>query len=179
MALYTMEQLKNEHGVTRTQGLFLELSYSNQTNCIFTMREDDYETSDGRPLMSLSKKFIELTVDDPTEVLFADTVFGSWNVWERISTSHKKIVAAVAQWRKEAIIRRKSIAFQTLVNEVRTQGKQSLTSAKYLIEEPWIKGVGKDGRKHRKESAETAQEAFEREGLSEDLERLKEGGLIQ
>ena len=177
--LFTYEQLKNEKGVIRTKSLFYEYAYDDPQFAIFTIKDTDHQTSEGRPLMSLSKKFIELTVDDPTEVLFADKLFGSWEVWDKIRNSDKRIVAKLEKWRKESVIRRKSLAFQTLVNEIKTQGRGALASSKYLLEEPWKAKGGADGRKVRKESAETAQEAFERDGLKEDLKRLKDGGLMQ
>ncbi len=176
MALFGFEHTKNDMGVVRTKSLFYELAYDNSEFAVFTLKEQDSETSDGRPLMSFSKTFIELTVDDPTEVTFADEMFGSWEVWDKIRNSDKRIVSKLQGWRREADVRRKSIALQTIVQEVRSQGRSALTAAKYLIDEPWNI---KDGRKTRPEARETASEAFERVGASEDVKRLKEQGLIQ
>ena len=179
MALYDFTYTKTDNGIIRTKSLFYELAYDNPEFAIFTLKEHDSETSAGRPLMSLAQTFIAMTIDDPTEVEFADEVFGSWEVWDKIRNSDKRIVAAIEKWRKEADIRRKAIAFKAVVNEAR-DGKSSLAAAKYLIEEPWKKGDNStDGRKKRSEARETAKEAFERTGVAEDIKRLREDGLIQ
>jgi len=129
--------------------------------------------------MSLAQTFIAMTVDDPTEVEFADAVFGSWEVWEKISNSDKRLVAKIKKWRHEADIRRKALAFRAIVKEIRLEGKGALSAAKYLLEEPWKGSKAKDGRKGRAETRETAEQAFERNGVSEDLKRLREEGLLQ
>lgn len=180
MALFTMDQLKTSNGIIRTKSLFYEFCYENPEHAVLTLKDHDCTTSDGKPLISLSQKFIELTVDDPTEVTFADAVFGSWAVWEKLMNSDSRFTRKLEAWRKEATVRRKALAFNVLVNEVRTNGKGSLGAAKYLLEEGWgPKGQSKDGRAHRKQAQETADEAFERQGLTEDLKRLKEDGLLQ
>lgn len=177
MPLFGFDITKNDIGVIRTKSLFYELSYADPSHAVFTMKETDTETSEGRPLVSFSKTFIELTVDDPTEVTFADTVFGSWAVWDKIRNADKRIVANIESSRHEATIRRKSLALRTIVKEVESQGRGAMSAAKYLLEEPWV--VAKDGRKKRASALETAKEAFDREGLSEDIKRLEEGGLLQ
>jgi hypothetical protein len=179
MALYDFSYTKTSSGVVRTKSLFYETSYDNPEFAIFTLKEHDSETSDGRPLMSLAQTFIAMTVDDPTEVEFSDAVFGSWEVWDKIRNSDKRIVAAVEKWRKEADIRRKAIAFKTIVQEVKSQGRGALSAAKYLLEEPWLKGNTPDGRKSKAEARENAKDAFERTGVAEDIKRLREEGLIQ
>jgi hypothetical protein len=120
-----------------------------------------------------------MAVDDPTEITFSDHIFGSWQVWDKIRNSDKRLVTHIEKWRKEADVRRKALAFSVVVNEVKNEGKSSFAAAKYLIEEGWNpKGRTTDARKKRAESRETAQTAFEREGLTEDMARLKEAGLL-
>jgi hypothetical protein len=124
-------------------------------------------------------KFIDLCTMDPTEYEFASVIFGSWEIWERISNA-PSVKPHVAKWRKEATIRRKAMAFKAVVSEVSEGGRSSFTAAKYLIEENWKdQGQTKDGRAARKEVRETASAAYERSAISEDLKRLKADGLIQ
>ncbi len=180
MALYDFTMTKGDSGVIRTQSLFYELSYDNPDNALFTFKEEDILMPNGRPAVALSKLFIEMATDDPTEYEFAQAVFGSWDVWEKIQKAYK-IKDHVKKWRKEAAIRRKAMAFKTILSEVQEGGRSSFGAAKYLIEENWAVKDARttDGRKARKNAQETAEEAFERAAVSDDLKRLKEEGLIQ
>lgn len=180
MALYDFTLTKADHGVIRTKSLFYELSYDNQEHVLFTLKEHDIELPNGRPLVALSKIFIDSVMTDPTEYDFAQAVFGSWDVWEKMCKA-RELKQHIQKWRKEATIKRKALAFKSVMQEVQEGGKSSFTAAKYLIEEPWAAKDGRtvDGRKARKDAKETAEEAFERAAISEDLKRLKEEGLIQ
>ena len=178
MALYDFSYTKTDQGVIRTKSLFYELDHQSDA-CIFTLKEEAIEHPSGRPLMPIAQIFIAMAVDDPTEITFSDYIFGSWQVWDKIRNSDKRLVVHVEKWRKEADIRRKALAFSVVVNEVKNEGKSSFAAAKYLIEEGWNpKGQTVDARKKRSEARETAQTAFEREGLTEDMQRLKEAGLL-
>ncbi len=180
MALYDFTELKSDMGVTRTKSLFYELSYDKPDHVLFTIKEQDVELPNGRTAVALSKIFIEMTVADPTEFNFAQAVFGSWDIWEKLTKTHR-LKDEIVKWRKEATIRRKAIAFQSLVAEVQEGGKASFGAAKYLIEEPWSTKDARtrDGRAARKDARETASEAFERAAINDDLKRLKDEGLIQ
>ncbi len=180
MALFDMSQIKNDSGALRTQSLFYELSYDNPEHVIFTFKEDDIELPSGKKAHSLRLLYLARATSDPTEYEFALAVFGSWDVWQRLSKA-PKIRDQVKKWRSEAAVRRKAMAFASVVSEVQEGGKSSFTAAKYLIEEPWkVKDARTtDGRKARKDAQETAEEAFERAAVSDDLKRLKREGLIQ
>ena len=179
MALFDATFTKNDSGAVMTKALFYELSYNDTTHVIFTLKDKDIELPNGRPAVALSQKFIDLCTMDPTEYEFASVIFGSWEIWERISNA-PSVKPHVAKWRKEATIRRKAMAFKAVVSEVSEGGRSSFTAAKYLIEENWKdQGQTKDGRAARKEVRETASAAYERSAISEDLKRLKADGLIQ
>lgn len=180
MALFDMSYIKTEQGVIRTKSLFYELDYESDS-CLFTLKEDAIpHPTLGRELLPISRLFIEMTVEDPTEYEFASAVFGSWDVWEKIRSSDKRLVAHIEKWRVEADVRRKAMAFRTLLNEVKNDGKASFTAAKYLLEDGWKKTDGRttDGRKERAKQRENAEEAFKRNGVADDLKRLREEGLI-
>jgi hypothetical protein len=86
----------------------------------------------------------------------------------------------IVKWRREAEVKRKSLAFESVVKEIQEGGRSSFTAAKFLINEEWK--AKEDGRAARKEKnlkdKTTSEEAFERAGVNEDLKRLKDQGLI-
>lgn len=176
MPLFDQEQLRTSKNVIYTKALFWELSYDNPTNCIFTLKEHDVTSPAGETYLSFSKLFIPLAVEDPTHATFAEAVFGSWDVFTKIYNA-PQLQQYFEKWEREAQVKRKAMAFQALVQEVREQGKGSLQAAKYIIEEPWIKDKT-DGRGARKRSRQTTQEAYEQTGLQDDIERLRDEGLI-
>jgi hypothetical protein len=181
MPILHPSQYKSDQGVIRTKSLFYELCYDNNEFAVFTLKEDEHKHPSGRTLVSISKIFIEMAVLDPTEYNFAQHVFGSWLAWEKISNSDKRLVVHVEAWRREADVKRKSLGFKAVVEEVTLNGKSAFTAAKYLIEESWTsKSVRTaDGRATRAKAQETAEEAFERSAISEDIQRLKDSGLLQ
>ena len=179
MAIFSTNQYKTEQGVIRTKSLFYELSYDSPEQSVFTTKEQDILGHDCRPLLSFPRLFVDLTQSDPTEVCFADTVFGSWDAWDKIRNSDKRIQAIIEKARTEASIRRKAAAFRVIADEISTGGRSAFTAAKYLIEEQWNKGSNPDERKSRQKARDTAEEAFTRTGVAEDLKRLRDEGLIQ
>lgn len=87
-------------------------------------------------LISIKNLFVDLTVDDPTEVTFANEVFGEVGYWLK-SRENPTLKPHLEEWRLEADVIRKSKAFKAIVDEVVTNGKSALSASKYLIEEPW------------------------------------------
>lgn len=164
-ALFSQEQLWASNGSARTNSLFFE-----------SARPGD------EPLMALQSKtksgitlrelFVPLVTEDPTETLFAETVFGDVRYWLRLREA-PFMKNYLEEWTKEADIKRKSKAFETILSEIKTSGRNAYNAAKYLIEEPW-KGTTKAARKSRKETTEAALSPFK-----EDIDRLKEDGLLQ
>ncbi|MCA9368199.1 hypothetical protein KC887_08155, partial [Candidatus Kaiserbacteria bacterium] len=74
-----------------------------------------------------------------------------------------------------ADVKRKSKAFQAIIKEVTNDGKNSYAAAKYLIEEPWKQ---KRTKAAKEESRATTEEALISSEVSEDLDRLREAGLL-
>ena len=177
--MFKANQLRTENNVIRTKSLFYELSYVNPEHVIFTLKEDDIILPDGRPAVALSKLFIAYTTMDPTEYQFAINVFGSWEVWEKLQTTIP-LKKPIAKWRREAEVKRKSMAFESVINEVKEAGRSSFTAAKFLINEEWKpKEDGRSARKLKNENEKTtSEEAFEKVGVADDLKRLKDQGLI-
>lgn len=179
MSMYSLSQLKTDNGIIRTKSLFYELSYVDPEYALFTLKEEDMVMPNGKPVTSLGKLYIAFATMDPTEYQFAMAVFGSWEVWEKMQTT-TPLKKPIEKWRREAEVKRKSLAFESVVKEIQEDGRSSFTAAKFLINEEWK--PKEDGRTARKEKnakdKSTSEEAFEKAGINEDLTRLKEQGLI-
>jgi len=179
MSMYSLSQLKTDNGIIRTKSLFYELSYDDPEFALFTLKEEDIVMPNGRPATCLGKLYIAFATMDPTEYQFANSVFGSWEVWEKMQTT-VPLRKPIDKWRREAEVKRKSLAFESVVKEIQEGGRSSFTAAKFLINEEWKSR--EDGRAARKEKnskdKSTSQEAFERAGVNNDLKRLKDQGLM-
>lgn len=135
---------------------------------IFSLyKEDGYEGTH-----SLRKLYMQYCVEDPTEVTFAEQVFGDVHYW-LIIREQKFIEDALKQYRREADVRRKALAFKSIVKEVKSNGRSAFTAAKFLIDEPWAQGNSvAEKKKIAKGKAETTQEAYETSQAVEDFKRL-------
>lgn len=167
MSMIERERLFTSTGKPIFLSLIQELRDYNATNKhepIFTIRDEK------EGLISLKKLFVEHTADDPTEVTFAQVVFGSVDYW----LAAREMVAFrphLEEWRKEADLERKRIAFQAIISEVKEGGRSAFSAAKYLIDEPWKTA------KDRKQSKETTEKAFQQvrsnKDIAEDWERIQ------
>ena len=96
---------------------------------IFTVRDEK------EGLHSLRTLFVSYTVEDASESTFAEEVFGDVGYWLK-AREHKFIKPFVEEWREEADVKRKAIAYKAIVAEVRDNGKSAFSAAKFLIDEP-------------------------------------------
>ena len=169
--MFTFDQLKTANGITRTKSLFYELSYHDPEYAIFTTKEHDIEFQ-GRKMVSLQQLYVAMVPNDPTEYEFAQTVFGSWEVWEKIQKA-PQIAPFVKRWRNEVEVKVKSQAIQAIAEEMKTGGRSSFSAAKLLLEKGWL---DKDNASQaKKKLAAKEQEDQNKEALallSEDAERL-------
>jgi len=171
MALFTRDQLYGKRNTKYTKHLFHEF---NPEGGLLNLSNEP--KNDSIPLRSI---FIPMVAKDPTEVEFAEYVFGDYEFWEYLQRrSVSWIGPYLDDWRMKADVKRKSMAFNVIMQELQ-EGKSSYQAAKYLIEEPWKVKDSEDKRATRKKVRETAEQAFEESGVSEDLKRLRENGLIQ
>lgn len=164
----------------RVKSLFYELANGDHTYTIFTFKNKPIECH-GVTLHSFHNLYMQYCVTDPTEVSFVDAVFdGNFIYFERIQ-NNSSVRTYLDQYRKEAAIRRKSIAFKTIVGEAASDSKGATAAAKYLIDEPWATKDARttDGRKKRAEARETAAKAFEDASIQEDIKRLREEGILK
>ena len=127
--------------------------------------------------INLFKLYLEFAVDDPSEMAFCDAVFGDIYFWS-VFREAPQFREHLAEWRVLATEKRKQQAFQIIVNEVKTNGKNALAAAKYLIEEPWklqtpVTRKRKEIEKEISHTASLAQDSFKA-----DIERLKQDGVL-
>lgn len=146
MAMFDREQLYGETNIARTKSLFVDFG-SDPANILTlgTFNKD---------FPSLRSLYVNLTVDDPSEYTFAITVFGEWAYWDKL----RKVgfmQSHLEAWRHEAAVKRKSMAFKTIIEEAKGDGRNSYHAAKYLVEEPW-RGRGKAQKAATKQSSEEA-----------------------
>lgn len=119
-------------------------------------------------LDSLHDVYISTCVDDPSEATFIDKAFdGDFHYWSDLKEA-KWIQSYLDRWREESDIRRKGKAFKTLIDEVKDKGKNAVTSAKYLISEPY-KAKTTSVRKQTNKTKEAAKSEF-----AADIHRLKD-----
>jgi hypothetical protein len=164
MAMFDREQFWTINGIPKTNSLFHE-----------TCRQGDQPIMSlhgGGGLPSLRTYFVNLTTNDPSEYTFAETVFGDIRYWFRLRDA-KFLVDLLPEWREEADMKRKQLAFKAIINEVENEGRSSFSAAKFLIDEPW-KGQKKEVKETRKKTTQKAVSVFD-----QDIERLKEEGLLQ
>jgi len=164
--MFSEDVLYTSNGIRRTRSLFKETSVAGDKP-IFTLgrdKEDKY--------ICLRDLYIKFCTKDPSESIFAETVFGDVGFWNNIAKS-PWIQEYLQEWREIAEAKRKAIAFQAIIDEIENGGRSSLTAAKFLIEEPW-----KDKRnpKVKKDSEKTAESA--KSHFHSDFKRLQEEGLI-
>lgn len=165
MAITTREQIYNEQNGATFRPLIAEFALE-PDKVVFTMNS---EHKDGH--ISLYKLFIQFVVDDPTETVFAKEVFGDIKYWFTIR-EYTAMKTYVENWREICDVLRKQKAFEVMVDEVKSKGRNSFQAAKYLIEEPWKKG--KTQRKSVAKTASKASPSISSE-LKEDLERIRYG----
>ena len=165
MPLFSEDQFKVDNGRPRTSSLFKETAqYAQREAVIATLTGKD------KSLPCIKDIFIAMCVEDPTEVEFAEAVWGDVGYWMDLS-SQEFLKPYLDEWRRECSIRRKQKAFKAIIKEADT-GKNPFVAAKYLIEEPWL-DKKPSTRRRTKETTKAAAAPF-----SEDIERLREQGLV-
>ena len=168
MPLLPHDVLFAANGKQRTVTLIHELpSHSDTITAPFTINPKGKEG-----YINLRDLFLSMVVGDPTEVEFAEFVFGDIAYWERLANC-PAMKDYVREWRRMADMKRKTEAFKSIIREAKeSKGASAVTAARYLIEEPWKK----DSRDKRV-SKRTTEEAFN--NINDDLSRLREDGLLQ
>lgn len=160
--MFKKEQLWANNNKPRLSSIFKETARAEQMpHILMTLRGHDPDLPCFRDL------FISLVTNDPSEASVGEVVFNDVYYW-LILRETDFIKPYLEEWRKVADVKRKQKAFESIVNEVATNGKNQFAAAKYLIEEPW-KPNTKASRATKKE---TTKEAFD--PFKEDIQRMSE-----
>ena len=169
--MFSFSQIKNSRNKPRTKSLFYELSYDDPSDSIFTLKEENIIAHE-RPLVSLHKLYMSLVPNDPTEYEFAMQVFGSWDCWTAICNS-PPLKPYINKWRKEAEVKVKSQAIQSIAEEMKSGGRSSFSAAKLLVEKGRLDKDSASKAKAKLQAKE--EEEINKEALSllnEDAHRL-------
>lgn len=167
MSILTREQMYTIGNVAKTTSLIRELSRDGDEP-VFSLHSPAPEG-----FISLQNLFVSHTVEDPTEIVFAEEVFGDILFWMNLRES-PRLKPYLDKWREIAEMKRKQKAFTAIIKEVEGNGRGKMQAARFLIEEPW-KGKTKAAKE---QVSRTADKAFKSPGVSSDYNRLKEEGLI-
>ncbi len=166
MPLVSPELLFGAQGKQRTVSLIKEIpSSAPDIEPIFTIRPQGKEG-----LINLRQLFIDMVVPDPSEVEFAEFVFGDLTYWEAMAAS-PAMEAHVREWRRVADTKRKTQAFKALIQGTK---EGNMNAAKYLIEEPW---KPRKTPPQKKMQLASTRDAYN--NVSSDINRLREEGLLQ
>lgn len=92
-----ISKFKGGNGKWLTKALFLEKSYEDTTNVVYTLKEADHSMPDGTKLPSLKRLYLDLA--DTTEYEFATRYLGGWQHWKDL-TAHC-LREEVDEWREE------------------------------------------------------------------------------
>lgn len=162
MSLIKEEQLYTPGGVRLSRALFKEMN-DGSSDPFFTLGR----SKDGLP--SLRSIFIPMVVEDPTELEFAEYVFGDYSFWVHL-TKCRWMEPHLEEWRMIADTKRKVNAFKSIAKEAQgNHDRSALSAARYLIEEPWKDKRSPKTKKAVKGSADKASAA-----VQNDVVRLKD-----
>ena len=132
---------------------------------IFTIRDEK------EGYHSLRSLFVSYTIEDASETTFAEEVFGNVGYWLK-AREHKFLKPFVEEWREEADVKRKAIAYKAIVEEVQTKGKSAFSAAKFLIDEPHKDKRNTETKaKVEKTKAKARADVYIPEGLEDILDK--------
>lgn len=159
-------KLKTENGMPLTQGLFLEIGYTDFA--VYTLKDEDHEYK-GKLLPSLKRLYLEM--EDVGEYEFATTYLLGWKHWQRLC-ENKQIAKHIEEWRYELELKLRSEAIKQIRLKATTE--KGVNAAKWLAERGWDKrGAGRPSKEDVEH--ETKLQADIHHLFAQDLDRLKEG----
>lgn len=167
--MFPKEMLYNASGKKKTRSLFIETKRTGDDPFL------SLKPQKNNGMISLRDLFIQYVVDDPSEVSFAEVVFGDYEFWQNLLECNW-MDEYVKIWRSISDAKRKSKAFKSVLSEVENEGRNAYSAAKYIIEEPW---KDKRNKQTKKEVQETTEAGFRASDISSDVQRLKREGILQ
>lgn len=169
MSILSYSDLYTPQGKAKSKDLFFEYNKDSVLSLSKELKEGT---------ISLAKLFVTLTVNDPSEVMFAEEVFGDVAFWLKLQLS-PVLAEHLPEWRRVSAQKRKQKAFAAIIKEVEENGRSAFTAAKYLIEEPWAAvGTVKQRKAAKAEAEASAEEAYKDNSVEKDIRRLRDSGLL-
>jgi hypothetical protein len=163
---------RNANNQRYTNALFYEAPGLDKSCVIFTLKDVDHQTTDGRPLKSLYKAY--MAEADPTEYYFATRHLDGLEHWENLcgSTFFKPFAE---RWRRELETKIKS----DCINEIQkisqdAEHKSQFAALTFLVNSGWKdKAQNRKGRPSKVQIKEAAREIAETSRrLDEDFARI-------
>jgi hypothetical protein len=154
--------------VRYTRSLFLELSYTDKSACIYTLKNRDHGQ-----YISLYQRY--MAMEDPLEHTFANTYFEDYDHW-MMCASASWLKDEVARWRKELTLKLRAKALNRIRDIAADESnKASFSANRLLLEGGWMdkeerKQVGRPSKDAIREQADALFEA--EKSYKDDLERL-------
>lgn len=152
-------KMKASNGVPLTQGLFLEIGYTDFA--MFTTKDEDYEY-EGKVYPSLKRLYLEM--EDIGEYEFATTYLLGWNHWQRMC-ANKQILKYIEEWRYELELKLRSRAIKAMKDKVYTE--QGINAAKWIAEKGWDKKAVGRPNKQEEEREKRIQDSLDMDWASD------------
>lgn len=168
--------LRDQFGRVRTNSLFWEYRHSEREDMLplFTTKDKPHTVKSdfsSELITYPSLKQIYFTYDHipNMEYDFAMEVFGSWEVWERIT---KCVIKDLIQdWRDEYEIKLKADAIRKMIQLSKQDSAAGATATRYLADKGYLdKKVGRISKADKEREIKIA--AGLHDDLSSDMERL-------
>ena len=145
-----------------TKSLFLEESYEDRSNVLYTLKDFDH---DGYP--SLYRKY--LLLGDLTEIEFARTYFESWEHWQMVAEA-SWFKPYIARWREEVTLAAQAQALSAIkeiasdkknkdhfaANKILLSWGKPKTNSKAHVGRPTKEAITKEANELFRQSRETA-----------------------
>jgi hypothetical protein len=157
------------NGNLYTQGLFLELSYADPSNAIYTLKDEDHELN-GRSYVSIKRLYLEIA--DPTEYEFAKACFYNWAHWKRMCEKTTNLHPYIAEWREELEVMLRSQGVRGVVEEATSGGKGAMQASKWLADKGWTEKRTAGRPTNLEVDKERKQQASVKSVIESDLERV-------
>lgn len=164
--------LKDDRNVARTTSLFFESKREADPTLvpIFTLKDFDY-TVDGVTYLSLRQIYFSYEHIPNFEYNFAMDVFGSWDIWQKITKC--SIRSVFQEWRDELEIKIKAEAIRRMMAASRSDDAKGVQAAKYLADKGYVEGGTRRGRPTKEEvERERKLQAEVKDSLAADMERI-------
>lgn len=162
---------KSKRGVLMTNGLFLEMSYMDTKDAVFTLKADDYE-HEGKMYVSLQKRYLSYDHVPGSEYEFANIELGGWKHWVKLQ-ANEMFKPYIKEWQDEMEVKMRA---KGVVNIMKCASEKNFQAAKWLADAGY-KAPRKAGRP-TKEVVEKDKKTVEkvRRHLTDFSERINEYG---